>query len=174
MRTLIVLVFSLVSWETYSQRPRDFAVDKTLDYEIKGEGRSFKIAGENFTSKSDVQISYLPDKYNLLVMPLVKATKIGDTLQLTLEAINEAIYSVCTIKIFGKKCLITFSFTESGETGGPRELPIYNFSLILNHNNFKKGKTIRGHAEFRGRCLTGYCPDYVRDFSANGNFVVTI
>ena len=173
MRNLTLLFFILTSGTTFSQRFQNFTVDKTLDYKIKDEGKPFEVGGENFTTKSDVQIDYHND-YNLLTMPQARLKVKGDTLLITLEAINAAIYTKCTITIIGKKFSTSLHFTESGETGGPKEMTTDNHKLVLSHNNFKKGQTVRGHIEFRERCLTGYCPDYIKDSKVKGNFVVTI
>ncbi len=173
MKRLIVSFFILISWTTYAQRFQNFTLDKTLDYKIKDEGKSFEIAGQTNTTKSDAQVDY-PNKYNLLTMPLVRSLKTMDTLQITLESINEAIYIICTIKIVDKAFSSSFKFTQSGDTGEIREMKIDNSKLVLSDDIFKKGRTVRGRIEFNEQCLTGDCPDFIKNSTVKGNFVVTV
>ena len=115
-----------------------------------------------------------PDKYDLLTMRLVRSLKTVDTLQITLESINEAIYIICTIKIVNKEFSSSFKFTHSGDTGEIREMKIDNCKLVLNDDLFKKGRTVRGRIEFNEQCLTGDCPDFIKNSTVKGNFIVTI
>ncbi|MGC4023173.1 MAG: hypothetical protein QM734_15140 [Cyclobacteriaceae bacterium] len=86
-------------------------MDKSFDFKVKNEDKPFTIAGESFKIKSDVKIISSKWSDDLMTMPLVKAMMNGDTLQLTLESINEAIYSHYTITIIDTKFKISFWFT---------------------------------------------------------------
>ena len=175
MRQITVLLFILTSQTiSYCQTPQNVSVDKTRDYRVRDEDKVFSLVDKTFKRKSDVQIIFPELSSDLLTMPQVHATTTDDTLRVTLESINEAIYSKYTIKIIDKKCLITFHFTESGQATDPREITADNYKLVLDHGDFKKGNTIKGHTEFQGRCLTGYCPEYVKDLKVKGNFVVKV
>lgn len=155
-----------------AQNFRTLSIDKSINYKIEDENKTFELGRDTYKTKSDVHIISSTDP-QLFIMPLARCRVVKDTLEITLEAINEAIYSRCTIRIAGNKYHISYQFKESGEAK-LREIIADSFELTLNHKNLEKGQTIKGHTEFSGRCKTDYCPEYVKNLVIKGNFSVTI
>lgn len=95
-----------------------------------------------------------------------RATHTGDTLKILNYQTDPAYHHEFLVTIYKGKYKIRYNFLTSGEEVN-REVSTVESSLILNSLDFKKGKKIRGHTEFKGRCIKGCWEDSIL---ITGNF----
>jgi len=101
-----------------------------------------------------------------------EAKLIGDTLNILIDELNPAYYHKYQIQIIKNKYRVSYNFLSSGEDVD-RKIKADDFVLILNTGDIKKGKEIRGHTEYKGKCVKGCWPSH-SVFDIKGDFKVVV
>jgi len=166
-----ILTFSmlLISFVSEGQPDRLLQVREKDHYKILKEDSVVDYFGDKLPISSDLKLTDFGKYPNFSELRFCNSRKSGDTLVLTITGGNEAIDHHYEIKVFHSRFVIKYSFQTSG--GEPTEIRQDSCSLVLDSSDFRKGKIIRGHTEFRGKCLKG-C--YKTDIHIVGNFKTII
>jgi hypothetical protein len=94
----------------------------------------------------------------------------GDTVEIQLYNTSPGFYHEYVIKIWKTSFNIAYNYKTSGDPH-VREIITDSATLVLNTKRLKKGQTIRGHTEYRGRCTKG-CG--IEEYKIAGNFAVVL
>jgi hypothetical protein len=173
MKLLAWIILSCFAVPALAQEYKQLIVDPTRSFKIDHED-SIYIDGPD-TLKIMADLSMPTNETPSLKAYQIRFTEArisGDTLRILIDESNAAYYHRYQIQIINSKYIISYSFLSSGEDVD-RKVKADDFILILNTADLKKGREIRGHTEYKGRCVKGCWPSH-SVFDIKGDFKVAI
>jgi hypothetical protein len=146
-------------------------IDPAGEFEIDYED-SVYIDLDTLRIKADLRMPTKEDPSTVYEIRFTEATLIGDTLNVRINELNPAYYHMYQIQIVKNKYRVCYNFLSSGEPVD-RKVKADDFKLVLNTGDIKKGKEIRGHTEYKGKCVKGCWPSH-SVFDIKGDFKVVV
>jgi len=139
-------------------------------FEIKNECKAVKIdhGNPNFARIDTVRAELKVNNDPVREIHFAKAKLVSDTLLIVISSTTSAYHQEYRIKIINGKCNVGYAFRPTGPDYEAQVTPV-EYLVIINTGDFKKGKEIRGHTEFKGKCKGEGCYEE-RDFEISGNF----
>jgi hypothetical protein len=159
---LLLTISNLAMGQVY----KPLTVDSKKDFKFRNEGKVIKWWDEQETVNSDM----LVNNDTLTDIQFTKAKLRGDTLDIEIYQNDESHDHHYKIEIIRDKYKIDYDFSYPADTTD-RRIQTLDFMLTLNTKTFKKGKTVKGYTEFKGKCIEN-CYDNI--IIAKGYFKVTV
>ena len=147
---------------------KPYIVDKKRDYSVANEGtvRMYNLEKE-VTKAHLVQSSIDP-----AVIQNTDAHLRRDTLDILIHETDESHNHNFQIQIIGDKYAMLYDFSTPIDSINRFNETVYS-KLYLNNGSLKKGATVRGYVEYKGKCVKG-CANDEGLIEVKGNFVVKI
>lgn len=144
-------------------------IDSVSEFKVKNEGKEMiDLDNQRMLVGSDLAMN----GDSLLSIRFAKASLNQDTLEITIFELNESSDNFYKIKIVGDLYKAKYDFSTPVDQKN-REIKTIQTELVLNTSEYDRGKVIRGHTEFRGKC-TSECEWKNGLITLNGNFVAKI
>lgn len=167
MKNLLLIFFLLtVSHLGLAQSYKMLVVKPKKDYSFRNEGKVINWWDGHATINSNM----LVNNDTLTDIKFSRASLRGDTLDIELYQNDESHDHHYKVQIVNNKYTISYNFSYPVDTI-ERKIQALDYWLILNTNKFKRGNTIKGYTEFKGRCLKNCYHDII---TAKGYFNVAI
>jgi hypothetical protein len=148
-------------------------IDPTAEFKIDNEDRVYVDNIDTLRIMADLSMPTKEDPLTTVYeIRFTEAKLTGDTLNILINELNPAYYHKYEIQIVKNKYRVSYNFLSSGEQVD-REVKADDFKLILNTRDIKKGKEIRGHTEYKGKCVKGCWPSH-SVFDIKGDFKVVV
>ncbi|UXE67871.1 MAG: hypothetical protein KA713_04505 [Chryseotalea sp. WA131a] len=163
----------LLSCQNPSAKFKSVIIDSKDKFEFRDEGKAVKIFEEEAVSDT-IRSGLVVNNDDLRHIWFTKTyfnSFNKDTLQIEIYSTDQAYSHRYVIKIFKDKCKVDYQYQMSGPEFERKVIPI-EYLVKLNSLDFKKGKTIRGYTEFKGKCRGEGCSD--SNIEIKGNFKILI
>jgi hypothetical protein len=156
-----------IRYKTAEMKP--FRVDKEAVFNIKEEGKTYTWHREDYIVSADLIVG----NDSLTDITNTEARLRTDTLDILIYQTDESHDHNFQIQILKDRCFIFYDYSYPMDEKD-RKVKTIEFALTLNTKTFVKGKFIRGHVSYVGRCVS-YCDLYGdKDVKIDGDFVVMV
>lgn len=170
MKNLLLITLLLCVGENlFAQNLRELIVNPNAEYFIKNEGKTYQYKETGMPEVLQITSDLVVNKDTLREIRSTEARLKGNSLVILIYETNPDYHHEYMIKIVEDQFVIDYTYMTSGQRRSIKVKPL-DYQLVLNSNNFEKGKEIRGHTEFKGKCIEG-CWDKI---DIRGDFKVMI
>lgn len=147
---------------------KPYIVDSKRQYNVKDEGELWN-GSEEFVIAADLIINHDSSE----VIRNGAALLHGDTLDLLISQLYPSSNHLFQVRIIKHKCFVFYDYSLPMDEKN-RQLMTVSFTLAIDSDHFERGKVLRGHVMYQGRC-TRYCSSWLsKEFHIEGDFAVMV